>query len=508
MIKRNKKRLVIGILCCLLVIMGVGYAILSQTLNINTTAKISGSFNIYIQDISIAEPTDGAQIKNGTFGINSDRLSANTTVNFNAPGEFIIYNIKIKNAGTIDAILTDIKKQISSENNNYFTIEEIGIEKGFELASQKEKDFSLKITFDKDKKLESLTNMTCELTLQLIFNQAGFSTSGSGSGSIDIPSDETPDFTLDNDGTIIAYDESKIKKDSDGYLVVPSTNSEGKQIKAITKGSFEKYNIAQLFDNDGGEDGIIIFDTQNYDDIVSKIKVLPSDSIIFDGLDPSEIIFYKPGDTSIPSDAGYVNFYLDLATGNVEEAPLVSNKVDLSGAIYLKTIKVDSFADKPLESIKLNEGLERIEEGAFCFSHLTSIKFPSTLKYIGVQAFDNEKNDYKLTGEVIIPSSVEEIGGWAFGVNNISELTFEGASDNTANIKTIGYNAFLDNKITSLVIPKSVTTIGSGAFSGNLLTDITVKKNKSDCTAFYVGSGQHDASWYGSFDADKINYLG
>ena len=350
--------------------------------------------------------------------------------------------------------------------------------------------------------------MTCELTLQLIFNQAGFSTSGSG--SIDIPSDETPDFTLDNDGTIIAYNESKIKRDSDGYLVVPSTNSEGKQIKAITKGSFEKYNIAQLFDEDeySGKDGIIIFDTQNYDDIVSKIKALPSDSIIFDDLDPSEIIFYKLGDKSIPSDAVYLNFYLDLATGNVVEAPLISNKIDLSGAINLKTIKAYSFFDKSLESIKLNEGLESIEESAFCSSHLTSIKFPSTLKYIGAQAFDNDKNDYKLTGEVIIPSSVEEIGGWAFGVNNISKLTFEGASDNTANIKTIGYNAFLNNKIISLVIPKSVTTIGSGAFSGNLLTDITVKKNKSDCTGFYISSGQSDVSWYGSFDADKINYLG
>ena len=45
---RKKRNTIIGVLCCLLVFMGVGYAILSQTLTINGIGNVKGNWNVEI----------------------------------------------------------------------------------------------------------------------------------------------------------------------------------------------------------------------------------------------------------------------------------------------------------------------------------------------------------------------------------------------------------------------------------------------------------------------------
>ena len=43
---RKKRNIIIGALCSLLVFMGIGYAILSQTLNISGIANMRGEWDI------------------------------------------------------------------------------------------------------------------------------------------------------------------------------------------------------------------------------------------------------------------------------------------------------------------------------------------------------------------------------------------------------------------------------------------------------------------------------
>lgn len=65
-------------------------------------------------------------------------------------------------------------------------------------------------------------------------------------------------------------------------------------------------------------------------------------------------------------------------------------------------------------------GVEEIGESAFTYSTLVKVDLPDTLKIIGREAFKgtrwlidaNEENDIKV--EIEIPSSVREIGSWAF----------------------------------------------------------------------------------------------
>jgi len=62
---------------------------------------------------------------------------------------------------------------------------------------------------------------------------------------------------------------------------------------------------------------------------------------------------------------------------------------------------------------------------------------------------------------VVIPSSVESIGGGAFsGATNLTSVTLN------EGLITITDAAFSSSSITSITIPDSVTTITNGAFSG------------------------------------------
>ena len=64
---RKKRTLIIGSLCCLLVFMGIGYALLSQTLNINGTATLTGSWEIYIESMVVKNKSATATSKNISF---------------------------------------------------------------------------------------------------------------------------------------------------------------------------------------------------------------------------------------------------------------------------------------------------------------------------------------------------------------------------------------------------------------------------------------------------------
>ena len=77
----------------------------------------------------------------------------------------------------------------------------------------------------------------------------------------------------------------------------------------------------------------------------------------------------------------------------------------------LEEIQLNAFVFSRVETVRLNEGLKRIEDSAFHYSNrLMQINLPSTLEYIGDQAFYCDS----LT-EIHIPPSVKYVGGNAFG---------------------------------------------------------------------------------------------
>jgi len=110
-----------------------------------------------------------------------------------------------------------------------------------------------------------------------------------------------------------------------------------------------------------------------------------------------------------------------------------------------------------------------IANGAFRDSGITGLAFEqgSRLEFIGWDAFNNTAS---LTGEVTIPASVRQLGGWAFQNSGIAALTFEQGS----RLEAIWNMAFANTaSLTGTVeIPASVTDIGSNAFWNSGITGL------------------------------------
>ncbi|MBQ7162857.1 MAG: leucine-rich repeat domain-containing protein [Bacteroidales bacterium] len=164
-----------------------------------------------------------------------------------------------------------------------------------------------------------------------------------------------------------------------------------------------------------------------------------------------------------------------------------------------------------VEKISLPESLTFIGSGAFNLcSSMTDLNIPSSVKKIGSYAFNKcrslktivlpsilktiEQGTFSYCGltEISIPSSVGRIDAVAFwGCSNLSQITVDEnnakydsrescnalieTSSNTllvgcintifpASVKAIGDAAFCYQKITSMIIPSSVSSIGEDAF--------------------------------------------
>ena len=95
---KKSKSLIIGTLLLFLSLFEVGYALSSSTLNINGTAKISGSLDVQFSDVTTTS--------NATASLSSDnRILTISNVVLNNPGESATVNFKIRNMGSQDAIL-------------------------------------------------------------------------------------------------------------------------------------------------------------------------------------------------------------------------------------------------------------------------------------------------------------------------------------------------------------------------------------------------------------------
>jgi len=128
--ENKSKNIVIIALCITLIFMGVGFSLLSQTLNINGTASVSGTWNVAFDtnysvdavaakykgvtvessDLSKFEQTSGTlSDSDNILGVVSETgTTATFNVLLNEPGDYVVYAVKVKNTGSIDAILDSI----------------------------------------------------------------------------------------------------------------------------------------------------------------------------------------------------------------------------------------------------------------------------------------------------------------------------------------------------------------------------------------------------------------
>ena len=175
---RQKQRIIIGTLCAVIVGLAVGYAVLSQTLNINGTGGITSDFNIVFTDIQ-----EG--MMNGATTVNKQITSSTTatfTIDLKSPGSNGEYNITVENRGNIDAYVESIKgldEANSTEPTDVkFSIE--GIKVNDKLPATESKVFKVKVNWDSSS--TNIPSSNKDLTLTINFAQDNGESGGGSEG--------------------------------------------------------------------------------------------------------------------------------------------------------------------------------------------------------------------------------------------------------------------------------------------------------------------------------------
>ena len=519
---RKKRNIIIGSLCCLLIIMGIGYAVLSQTLNISGTANMRGTWDIKITDISEASRTGKADP--GTPTISSSGVSASFEANLWMPGDSITYNITVKNNGNIDAALKELVpsvengvQQVKFSNNAV---------QGKVLRQKESYTFQVSVVFDEDATeipQDSKTNPP-KYTISLTFVQYT-------GNSLYTPTNETTDnscFIMDTGGTITGYDYNC------GTVVTVPAEIDGIQVKSIAKNAFSDADSFNVWTYSKEESATLTKTYLIFKDQETRGLYLESAGITQEELDAmvesDNTYNYLKGDSALNGlDLGtldgknfiYKNSDGEIIADDVGSVPLT--ELDLSHAEYLESIDFDyapnlkrlnlntanaltfkSFASDGYGPINYNwEGttvgeLEELIINADIFNNTKKIQFSSS---ITVSIFRNThvkkliildgKTSHKLTTPVYssnaesglfdsnsagIENVIIDDGITELGTNSLYSLDNKSITlPNT--LTTIGESALKDNNLTNITIPASVETIGNAAFRANRLTSINFESS-------------------------------
>ncbi len=589
---RKKRNIIIGALCCLLVFMGIGYAILSQTLNISGIARMQGNWNVKITNMELLDKNKTGRAEEVSHSFTD--TTATFTADLYMPGDSIEYEVTVENQGNIDALLKSITPTTTNRSEGIkFSHSEID---NTVLTAGKKITFTMKVEFLED--ATSIPNVeNVKYNLELVYVQYN--------GGDYTPATETIEddcFIISDDGTLLSYDRScgtdnvvvpakinnipvkRIATQAFMSLGGSSATTQNDEEVYIFKNEEAKTKFIDSLKKDGSSDEEInevmqaSYINESAELSALKLKtakdyVLESDrkfkvykdssnvikfergstadyNIIYfsfnDSVDPYEYYcttndacdllkeYYRGKDPARnygvtdssyyeylykPSEVGDSNYgaefqtldnleyvYYNCSIPDINEEAEVIKTLDLSHAIYIESlsegvflISVNSvflkrvilapnvkhisvpFAEEvifPTDST--TEIIESTDKGNF----VKTIKLPSSLKVIGHGAFYGSS----LTS-VVIPSSVVRIGANTFADGgNIATLKFE----NNSHLIAIYGNeihsyagAFKKNKLSNIIVPKSVEYIGNNVFDYNNLKSVVFETGSK---LKYIGS--------------------
>ena len=580
---RKKRNIIIGSLCCLLVFMGIGYAILSQTLNISGIANMRGNWNVKITNMELLSENKTGRAEEVSHSFTD--TTATFEANLYMPGDSIEYRVTVENQGNIDALLKSITPTTTNKSEGIkFSHSEID---NTILTAGKTITFTMKVEFLED--ATSIPNVeNVSYNLELVYVQYN---GGEYTPAVE-PAEESC-FMISDDGTLLSYDRScgtdnvvipaKINNIPVKRVAAMAFASTGASAQTSTgesiyifKNEEDKTKYIENMRKEGSTDEEIneIMQTsyiygstelnalklktrkdyviENGDkykinkDATGSIKLEKTTSTDYDFIQNEDL--YRTGYYCVTSekcellkeyfrskdpardygvtDSSYYEYLypLELMSNTIATShhfdmlnnleyisfDMLSNQygvfktLDFSQAIYME--ELSSYATVMLSSDDSESRISKVilppniktidlpfaNEVIFPNNSITevifpglasieSIAFPKTLKAIGNNAFQGDS----LTS-VVIPSSVVRIGSNAFaakhlGQGNIASLKFEKDSHLIAiygNEKSdYDEGAFGRNKLSNVIIPKSVEYIGYQAFANNNLTTVSFEAN-------------------------------
>lgn len=120
-IKRSaiKKRLTVLVAVFFVMFVGIGYAYVKRTLNINNNTKISNlSWNLHLDSLDVAT---GSVTPLSQTVVSQDNMSITSNLEFKNDGEFYEYTVDVVNDGSINAMIESVEGlTLSNEQSKYF----------------------------------------------------------------------------------------------------------------------------------------------------------------------------------------------------------------------------------------------------------------------------------------------------------------------------------------------------------------------------------------------------
>lgn len=156
---RRKRKMILGGLLCLLLIMTVGYSAFSSQLDIKGSSMVTSKWDIEITDLQLKQKIGSAE----DVSHNYEMLNANMEANFYIPGDEITYEVTVSNLGTIDAVLDSIKINMDSQDIIEFKVD--GITSGEELAHGTSTKFDVIMKYN-----ENITSQPGETSIDFSMN--------------------------------------------------------------------------------------------------------------------------------------------------------------------------------------------------------------------------------------------------------------------------------------------------------------------------------------------------
>ena len=166
---KPEKILVGTIIVSVFLMLGIGYALLSQTLQINGTANITSKWKILFTSAEEKEMNNATtQLKEIT-----DDTTLTLNVELTQPGATATYDVVVANQGDLDAVLSKIEGVEETNNSDPLPIKVHleNIAEGDPLLKGEEKTFQVIVEWDASQDFNE-TNMKKEISITLTYEQS------------------------------------------------------------------------------------------------------------------------------------------------------------------------------------------------------------------------------------------------------------------------------------------------------------------------------------------------
>lgn len=163
---------IIGVIVFVLAV-AVGYALFSETLNINGTATAKGDFDVEFTEVGTITKTGYTDVDgtNDIAVISADKNTLTVKVNkLDYPGAYVEIPVTITNKGSVPAKLKEIKETGLTQENRAIKVTYTGIAASDTAINQNEtQSMTIKVEWDKD---VNTSSENVEFKIQLNYEQA------------------------------------------------------------------------------------------------------------------------------------------------------------------------------------------------------------------------------------------------------------------------------------------------------------------------------------------------